>query len=314
MNFHRIEFERRIARGWHLLKSSVALSCCATTLLMFAVSILSTYPTVNSRTMSLGRVYAQSGKPAATPTPSSSPSTQDAKRNQRDSSNTQAAPDDKRANDAGRANATPTDTPNSASGANTPQTQNAPTTYLYEFTSTQFDLRLVRIEHDEQGIGKIIFRRKDSPEEYTEKIALSEVALERTRAVWTKLNFIDSTRSYDSEKDFSHLGTIKLGMRHAGRERFTELHYPADPDAFALVNEYRRITEQTLFIFDITVARESQPLEAPKLMTRLERLIARQGVSDATQLTALLQDLATDERLPLIARNQATKLLKKIKK
>lgn len=306
MNFHRMERARQTTRGSRLRVFGVVLACRFAVLFICAASFFLIHPSNNSRVRSFGRAYAQSGKPAATPTPA--PSSQDAKRNQRDSSNTQAAPDDK------RANATSTSTSNSASGASNPQTQNVPATYFYEFTSAQFDLRLVRIEHDERGVGKVIFRRKDSPEEYTEKIALSEVALERTRAVWTKLNFIDSTRSYDSEKDFSHLGTIKLGMRHAGRERFTELHYPADPDAFALVNEYRRITEQTLFIFDITVARESQPLEAPKVMTRLERLVARQGVSDPTQLTVLLQDLSTDERLPLIARNQATKLLKKIKK
>lgn len=286
------------------------LLCCVATLFALALLSSSASPANNSRT-SFGLVYAQAGKPVATPTPT--PSLPDAKRNRRDpSSPTETAPAENRPNDTGQSNATTAT--GETNGANRSPTQSAPTVYIYEFTSQQFDLRLVRIEHDERGIGKVVFRRKDSPEDYTEKIALSAAALERTRALWDKLNFLDSTASYDSEKDFSHLGTIKLGMRAGVRERFTELHYPANPDAFALVNEYRRITEQTLFIFDITVARESQPLAAPKVMTRLERLIARQGISDATQLTALLQDLSTDERLPLIARNQATKLLKKIKK
>lgn len=242
----------------------------------------------------------QQSKPVAVPT-------HDTKRNQRDPAENRRAPD--AASDTNNtSNATNDDV-----AASTGRTNNA-ARYFYEFTHAEFEHRLIRIEHDERGNGTILFRRKDSPEDYTEKIALSAVALERTRALWDKLSFLDSTASYDSEKDLSHLGTIKLGMRAGVRERFTELHYPANPDAFALVNEYRRITEQTLFIFDITVARESQPLAAPKVMTRLERLVARQGISDPTQLTALLQDLSTDERLPLIARNQATKLLKKIKK
>jgi len=40
----------------------------------------------------------------------------------------------------------------------------------------------------------------------------------------------------------------------------------------------------------------------------------RNEVSDPAQLVPLLSDLANDERIPLIARNQAARLLKKLKK
>ena len=71
------------------------------------------------------------------------------------------------------------------------------------------------------------------------------------------------------------------------------------------MNEYRRAADQAILIFDITIARENQPLNAPKLMEVMESLVKRDGLSDPQQLLPLLQDLSTDEHVPLIARNHA---------
>ena len=49
--------------------------------------------------------------------------------------------------------------------------------------------------------------------------------------------------------------------------------------AAALVNEYRRISDQAILVFDISVARENQPLNAPKLMELMESLLKRGGLS-----------------------------------
>ena len=67
-------------------------------------------------------------------------------------------------------------------------------------------------------------------------------------------------------------------------------------------------------VFDIGIARENQPLNAPKLMEGLESLLKRNGLSDPQQLLPLLTDLTTDERIPLIARNHAQRLIKQINK
>jgi len=45
----------------------------------------------------------------------------------------------------------------------------------------------------------------------------------------------------------------------------------------------------------------------------MESLIKRNGLSDPEQLLPLLQDLSTDERVPLIARNHALRIVKKIR-
>jgi hypothetical protein len=46
----------------------------------------------------------------------------------------------------------------------------------------------------------------------------------------------------------------------------------------------------------------------------METLLTRAGLSDPYQLVPLLTELKTDERIPLIARNHADRILKKIEK
>ena len=67
-------------------------------------------------------------------------------------------------------------------------------------------------------------------------------------------------------------------------------------------------------MFDITVARENQPLETPRLMQTLDGYLKRNGISDPPQMIPFLQDLTNDERVPLITRNNAARIIKEIEK
>ena len=67
-------------------------------------------------------------------------------------------------------------------------------------------------------------------------------------------------------------------------------------------------------MFDISVARENQPLNAPKLMEYLESAIKRNWLADPQQLIPFLKEISTDDHVPLIARNHALRLLKKLEK
>ena len=78
--------------------------------------------------------------------------------------------------------------------------------------------------------------------------------------------------------------------------------------------EYRHAADQAIFVFNIKLAREMQPLNAPQLMTELESMLTRNELSDAKQLVPLLTELKSDEHIPLIARNHAARILKKIEK
>lgn len=187
-------------------------------------------------------------------------------------------------------------------------------TYFYEFSQPNFQVSKISIEHDEDGRGKITFTKQNSDEAISDPLQLSAAALERIKAVWQALNFLDSTENYQYEKDYSHLGNMTFTMKKETRARTAKFNYTTNQDAKSLADEYRRIGSQFIWIFDIGVARENQPLEAPHLMDALDSLIKRNEVSDAAQMIPLLKELSNDERIPLIARNHATRIVKDVEK
>lgn len=186
--------------------------------------------------------------------------------------------------------------------------------YFYEFTQPAFIINRIAIEHDAAGHGKIIFERKNGVEPITEPLELSEDARTRILNLWSALRFLDSETDYQSDKQFPHMGTMRLRMTKGTRQRDAEFNWTHDADAKALVNEYRRAANQAIFVFDISVARESQPLDSPKLLGLLDKYLSRNEISDPQQLIPLLRELNTDERLPLMTRNHAGRILKKLEK
>ncbi len=186
--------------------------------------------------------------------------------------------------------------------------------YFYEFSKSDFLISKLNIEHDENGRGKITFQKRDFAEPITDPLQLSAATLERVKAIWQTLNFLDSNENYQTARDYSNLGTMKFSMKRDGRTREATFNWTENKEAKNLADEYRRIGQQFVWIFDITVARENQPLESPAMIDALGALIRRNEISDAVQMTPLLKELSADERLPLIARNRATKLIEQIEK
>jgi hypothetical protein len=186
--------------------------------------------------------------------------------------------------------------------------------YAYEFKQPQFYISHIVIEHDAAGRGTVSFERKGLDEPIVEPLALSPEAKGRILALWEALRFLDSETNYQADKQFPHLGTMFLRMTRGERTRTAEFNWTHDVSASALAAEYRRAADQAIFIFDIELARRHEPLNAPKLMDQLETLLRRNGLSDPQQLIPLLHEVQMDERLPLIARNHAERILKKLEK
>ncbi|HEV2717788.1 MAG TPA: hypothetical protein VGU64_21160 [Terriglobales bacterium] len=189
-----------------------------------------------------------------------------------------------------------------------------PTRYTYEFSQPKFLVSHVVIEHDALGRGQITFERLGEETPIVEPVELSVAALGRILGLWTQLNFLDSTQNYQASKQFPHLGTYRVGMDDGKRKRTAEFNWSDNKQAWALITEYRRLGDQAILIFDMKLAREMQPLNTPQLMNQLDILLSRGELSDPHQLVPLLTELRTDEHIPLIARNHADRLLKKIEK
>jgi hypothetical protein len=196
---------------------------------------------------------------------------------------------------------------NAAANANAPN-------YFYEFSQPAFVVSKIQIEHDETGKGKISFLKNVSSELITDPIQLSPATLERIKNALAALDFMNSTESYQYEKDYSHLGNMVIKVQKDGRTRETKFNWTQNKDAKALADEYRKIGNQYIWMFDMNLSRENQPLEAPKLMDAIDGYLERNEISDPEQLIPFLKELGDDERIPLIARNHATRLIKQIEK
>jgi hypothetical protein len=186
--------------------------------------------------------------------------------------------------------------------------------YSYEFSQPKFYIKHIAIEHDANGRGTITFERLNEDTPITEPLELSADAMARILSSWQALQFLETDTNYQSSKEFPHLGTMRIGVQRGDRKRVAEFNWTNNSDASKLVNEYHKAADQAILVFDISIARENQPLNTPKLMEVMESLLNRGGLSDPRQLLKLLQDLSTDEHVPLIARNHALRLIKKIQK
>lgn len=186
--------------------------------------------------------------------------------------------------------------------------------YTYEFSQPKFIVSHIVLEHDVNGRGTVTFHRLNEETPVVEPLSLSPSVLERIKLAWQSLQFLDSSIDYQASKQFPHLGTMKIGMKQGERKRVAEFNWTNNSDASTLISEYRKAADQAILIFDISIARENQPLNAPKLMEVMESYLKRDALSDPHQLLKLLQELSTDEHVPLIARNHALRLIKKIQK
>ncbi|HKX84696.1 MAG TPA: hypothetical protein VJL58_10790 [Pyrinomonadaceae bacterium] len=207
--------------------------------------------------------------------------------------------------------------PNATSGSgSTPDkpVQRSSDLYRYEFTQPDFVISKITIEHDETGKGTISFVKRGDDDAISDPITITSAALERINGAYAALNFLDSRDEYQYERDYSHLGNSTFTLRKGGKERAAKFNFTQNKDAKVLADEYRKLGQQFVWIFDITVARENQPLEAPRLLDSLDDLMRRNEISDQNQMKPLLMSLADDERIPLIARNHATRLIKRIEK
>ena len=205
-----------------------------------------------------------------------------------------------------------------ATNGNVVKTQPTVTTkeplYRYEFTQPDFLISRIVIEHDDTGKGTVSFEKKSYGEPITEPIEVSTGSLEKLKAAFAALNFIDSTESYQFERDYPHMGNIAITLKKAGKERTAKYNWTTNPEAKTLMDEYRRVANQFVWMFDFNLARENQPLETPRLVDALDGLLKRNEISDPHQMLPFLQAVSNDERVPLIGRNHAGKLVKQIEK
>lgn len=186
--------------------------------------------------------------------------------------------------------------------------------YFYEFSRPGFTYSRISIEHDEDGKGKVSFQKGEFDELITDPLELSAVTLARIKDALAALNFLDSTETYQTARDYAHMGDTSITVKKAGRERRVKYNWTDNKHAKALMDEYRRIANEYIWRFEVLSARQNQPLMTPGLIVTLDSFLRRGEISDPPNLLPFLAQLSNDERLPLIARNHVSRIIKEIEK
>lgn len=203
--------------------------------------------------------------------------------------------------------------PTDGAKTNVAQTNFTPT-YFYEFTRPGFVVSHVVIEHDAAGKGKISFLKQDFRSMMTDPLLLTSATVMGINETLDRMNFLTSTEDYQYEKDLSNMGNIQIRFKKDGRDRLVKYNWTTNKDAKFLMDEYRRITNEAVWKFDMAVARENQPLQTPGMVDALDSYLKRNEITDPPHLVPFLKELTNDERLPLIARNRATRMIAQIEK
>jgi hypothetical protein len=186
--------------------------------------------------------------------------------------------------------------------------------YRYEFSQPDFVVSHIVIEHSADGRGTITFDRKDYEEEITDPLVLSPITVKAIDEALAELNFLNSREEYQYSKDYSHMGQMQFTLTDGERSRTVKYNWTDNKGAKALGDEYRKVANQYIWMFDINLARENQPLESPRVVSRLDSFLRRGEISDPPNMLPFLRSLTTDERMPLMARNHIIRLIEKIEK
>ncbi|HTH50429.1 MAG TPA: hypothetical protein VL501_00765 [Pyrinomonadaceae bacterium] len=187
--------------------------------------------------------------------------------------------------------------------------------YVYTFERPGFDWSSIRIEHDEDGKGRAWFKHDGEQDSLDDPIELSPATLDMLKKAFGELNFLDSAEDYQyAAHDYSNMGNISITLNRGGKTRTAKFNWTDVKAAKTLMDTYRAISNEAIWKFEMTSARDNQPLLTPALVDTLDGYIRRGEITDAPHLVPYLTQLSANERLPLIARNHLTRLIAQISK
>jgi hypothetical protein len=186
--------------------------------------------------------------------------------------------------------------------------------FSYKFENPRFYLHTIEIDLGQDGTGDLRFKRGESDEVLDCKVKLLPATIARIRQLFDTSNFLASDTSYQDKKDFSHMGWITLVARQGVRERKTRFNFTTNVQIKELQDIFLAVAWQEIALFDIENAERYQPLDLPKQLETLENDLKLERIAEPERVLAALNEIATDDSQPLIARNHATRIIDAIKK
>ena len=190
----------------------------------------------------------------------------------------------------------------------------AAASFNYRFENTRFYVPLMEIDLTPEGIGELRFKRGTTDEVIDLKLKLRPETMSRIRGLYDGVNFLDSTEEYQAKKDFSHLGWMTIRASDGRRERKVRFNNTANKQMKELADLFRSIATQQMHLFDLETAQQYQPLDVPRQLDSIEADLRLGNIAEVEQVALALREVASGDTLPLIARNQANRIIADIQK
>ncbi|HSO73789.1 MAG TPA: hypothetical protein VLU47_03050 [Blastocatellia bacterium] len=186
--------------------------------------------------------------------------------------------------------------------------------FSYKFENPRFYVPLLEMIVRPDSSGELRFKRGESDEMLDLKFKLMPATLARIRQLCETSKFLTSDAEYQDKKDFSHLGWINLSAREGERSRKVRFNYTLNPEIRELADIFRGIATQEIHVFDMETAQQYQPLDLPGRLDALQNDLRLERLAEPERMLAPLLEIAGDDTQPLIARNQANRIIEGIKK
>lgn len=186
--------------------------------------------------------------------------------------------------------------------------------FSYQFDGPRFYVPLMEIDLAPDGTGELRFRRGESDEILKIELKLLPATIERIRELYGETNFLNSNEEYQNKKDFSHLGWTTLSAKEGERERKARFNYTTNLQIDELARIFRGIATQEMFLFDITTMAQYQPLDLPRQLEALESSLRLEQIAEPERILAAMRELNSNDALPLIARNKASRIISDLEK
>lgn len=184
----------------------------------------------------------------------------------------------------------------------------------YRFENSRFLIPRIELSIDGNGSGRLEWEKKDAPKALSREVRVSEEGLAEIVNLIEKLNFVRSVEEYQTAEDHGNLGATSIRVNQGELSREVVFNYTRNKDADALGRLLRGIANREMYVADLELAVQHQPLDTPAALAILAQEHKRGRIGDAVALLPLLKSIVDDMSLPLIARNRANDLVKEISK
>ncbi len=184
----------------------------------------------------------------------------------------------------------------------------------YRFENARFLIPRIELSIDGSGNGRLEWEKKDAAKALSRQVRVSQSGLAEIVDLVERLNFVRSVEQYQTAEDHGNLGSTSIRVSQGELSREVVFNYTRNKDADALGRLLRGIANREMYVADLELAVQHQPLETPAALSVLAQEHARGRIGDAVALLPLLESIIDDMSLPLITRNRASDLVKAISK